>query len=175
MRKTLLIVLCAVLALSIGACNKKKEEKPLTTTMPGATGMEQPNFQPTPPGHAVTKTERKVVVPDNVKGKWSAVKVMLEDKSSKKIQELTIKLNSEYKVPNTDLRLVVGEFLPDFRMDAGTITSASNELNNPAVAVKVYEGDKEIFKGWLYMKFPTIHPFDHPKYGLTLKEGIKKG
>jgi len=60
-------------------------------------------------------------------------------------------------------------------MDAGTITSSSNTPNNPAVAIKVFEGDKEIFKGWLYAKFPTIHPFEHPKYGLTMKEAIKKG
>lgn len=172
MRKTFSIFLAALLIFSIGAC-KKKEEKPLPTTMPGAPGMQQPG--PTQPGHPVTKTETKVVVPESVKGKWSAVKVLLEDKGSKKTQELTVKLNSEYKIPNTDLKLVVGEFLPDFRMDAGTITSASNDLNNPAVAVKVFEGDKEIFKGWLYLKFPTIHPFEHPKYGLTLKEGIKKG
>lgn len=174
MKKSFLIFLGAMLILSMGAC-KKKEEKPLPTTMQGASGMQQPDLQPTPPGHSVVKTERKVVVPESVKGKWSAVKILFEDKGSKKAQELTVKLNSEYKIPNTDLKLVVGDFLPDFRMDAGIITSASNELNNPAVAVKVYEGDREIFKGWLYMKFPTIHPFEHPKYGLTLKEGIKKG
>ncbi len=173
MKKTFLIFLGVLLILSTGAC-KKKEEKPSAQT-PGTPGMQQFGSQQTPPGHPVTKTETKVVVPESVKGKWSAVKILLEDKTSKKTQELTVNLNSEYKIPNTNLRLVVGDFLPDFRMDAGTITSASNELNNPAVAVKVFEGDKEIFKGWLYMKFPTIHPFEHPKYGLTLKEGIKKG
>ncbi len=173
MKRNLSILLGVFLILSMGGC-KKKEEKPVPKTPLGPV-MQQPGLQP-PPGHpAITKTETKVVVPENVKGKWSAVKILLEDKATKKTQELTVKLNSEYRIPNTDLKLVVGDFLPDFRMDAGTITSASNELNNPAVAVKVFEGDKEIFKGWLYMKFPMIHPFEHPKYGLTLKEGIKKG
>jgi hypothetical protein len=173
MKRTLSILSAVLLILSIGAC-KKKEEKPVPMA-PAAPGIQQPGMQPPPPGHPVTKTETKVVVPESVKGKWSAVKIVLEDKTSKKTQEFTVTLNSEFKVPNTNLKLVVGDFLPDFRMDAGTITSASNELNNPAVSVKVFEGDKEIFKGWLYSKFPTIHPFEHPKYGLTLKEGIKKG
>jgi hypothetical protein len=84
-----------------------------------------------------------------------------------------VNIGSEFKVPNTNLRIVVGEFLPDFRMDDATITSASDMPNNPAVRVEVFENGKSIFKGWLYSKFPTIHPFEHEKYGLTLKEGIK--
>jgi hypothetical protein len=123
----------------------------------------------------IPKGELKIAVPDSVKGKWGAVKIVVEDKSTKKQQEFTVKLNSEFKIPNSTLKIAVGEFLPEFKMSADTVTSASNEPNNPAVRVKVYEGDKEIFKGWLYSKFPTIHPFEHPKYSLHLKEGVKKG
>jgi hypothetical protein len=42
------------------------------------------------------------------------------------------------------------------------------------VGLKVLEEDKELFKGWLYSKFPAIHPFEHPKYAVMLKNGIKK-
>ncbi len=131
-----------------------------------------------PQGHGGgmgTKGELKVAVPDNVKGKWKAVTLIVEDKSTKKRQEFTVNLHSDLKIPNSALKVVIGDFLPEFRMGADAITSASNEPNNPAVKVKVYEGDKEIFKGWLYSRFPTIHPFEHPKFSLTLKEGIKKG
>ena len=121
------------------------------------------------------KGELQIVVPANVKGKWSAVKIVVEDKATRKAQEYTVKLNSDFQIPNSNLKVAVGEFLPDFRMDVGTITSASNDPNNPAVNIKVFEGGKEIFKGWLYAKFPAIHPFEHPKVGLALKEGIKKG
>jgi hypothetical protein len=69
----------------------------------------------------------------------------------------------------------VNEFLPDFIMDGLTITSKSEETNNPAVSVVVTEGGNEIFTGWLYSKFPAIHPFQHDQYGITLKEPIKKG
>ncbi|HDZ88696.1 MAG TPA: DUF2155 domain-containing protein, partial [Nitrospirae bacterium] len=43
------------------------------------------------------------------------------------------------------------------------------------VHVTVLDGGREIFKGWLYSKFPTIHPFQHDKYGLTLKEAVTSG
>jgi hypothetical protein len=177
-------------SLGIGGC-KKKEQQPVPQAPqmtpggqmpPGAMppGAPMPPGGQMPPGQGgpgmnVPKGELSIAVPDSVKGKWSAVKLVVEDKATKKKQEFTVNLNSELKIPNSNLKIAVGDFLPEFRMDAQTITSASNEPKNPAVRVKVFEGDKVIFKGWLYSKFPTIHPFEHPKYGLALKEGVKKG
>ena len=64
-------------------------------------------------------------------------------------------------------------------MDEGRITSSS-EPTNPAVGIRVYEGDKQIFPapgkqwGWLFSKMPGIHPFEHPKFSITLKDGVRK-
>ncbi|MBI4689505.1 MAG: DUF2155 domain-containing protein [Nitrospirae bacterium] len=186
MNKKFLVVALSV-ALSVilvGSFACKKKEEPV----PQAPGMGAPGMGALPPGHPIPgggqgapggvvmpKGDLQVIVPANVKGKWSAVKIVIEDKVSKKTQEYAVKLNSELKIPNSDLKISVGEFMPDFRMDANTITSATNNPNNPAVSIKVFEGNNEIFKGWLYSKFPAIHPFEHPKVGLTLKEGVKKG
>jgi len=180
MKKFLAIGMGVLLTFSLGVVGcKKKEQQPVPQAPQMAPGAMPPGGQ-MPPGHGgpgmnVPKGELSVTVPDSVKGKWSAVKLVVEDKATKKKQEITVNLNSETKIPNSNLKIAVGDFLPEFRMDAQTITSASNVPNNPAVRVKVFEGDKEIFKGWLYSKFPTIHPFEHPKYGLALKEGVKKG
>lgn len=161
-KRTFIVVMILLLPLSY-ACKKKEEQPvPQAPAGPGAGVIM-------PPG------EIKVIVPEAVKGKWDAVKLIVEDKIAKKSSEITVKLNSEYDIPNSNLKIKVGEFLPDFKMDGLTITSSSNEPNNPAVRVIVYENGKEIFKGWLYSKFPTIHPFQHDRYGLTLKEGVKKG
>lgn len=165
------------LALSMIAFGcKKKEEQPVPK-MP-AQQQQQPMSAPmqtpmSPHGPAGPKVEKKILVPDSVKAKWNKVKVVFEDKTSKKSSEYTVNLGSEFKVPNTNLKIVVGEFLPDFRMDESTITSASDMPNNPAVRVEVFENGKSIFKGWLYSKFPAIHPFEHQKYGIILKEGVK--
>ncbi len=141
--------------------------------MPGQPG--QPGGPQGQPNIVVPKGEKTVVVPDSVKGKWKAVVLVVTDKKTNKQQEFTVNLNSDLKIPNSNLKVSVGEYLPDFRMEGLTLTSASNDPNNPAVGVKVSEGGKEIFKGWLYSKFPTMHPFEHPNYSIVLKDGVKKG
>jgi len=180
MKKKILAVACSLtLLFAVGAC-KKKQEQPMPQT--GAPGQQQlppghpPMNQPAGPGGVVMpKGETVISVPDSVKGKWKAVVLVVEEKASKKTSEYTVNLNSDLKIPNSNLQVKVGDFLPDFKMDGLSITSLSNEQNNPAIKVVITDGGKEVFKGWLYSKFPTIHPFEHPKYGLVLKSGVKKG
>lgn len=149
---------------------KKKEEKPVPQAP--APAMEAPGA---PAPDVMVPKETTLVVPETVKGKWSKVKLVVQDKVAKKTNEYLVNIGSEFSIPDTKLKIVVAEFLPDFRMDGATITSASNEPNNPAVKVEIFENGKSIFKGWLYAKFPAIHPFEHEKYGIVLKEGVKKG
>jgi hypothetical protein len=190
MKKQVLAVVCSLsLLVAAGACKKKEEKPPFPQAMPGQEqGMPPgmpPGAQPGMPGQpagpqgkpniVVPKGEKTVVVPDSVKGKWKAVVLVVTDKKSNKQQEFTVNLNSDLKIPNTSLKVSVGEYLPDFRMEGLTLTSTSNDPNNPAVGVKVSENGKEIFKGWLYAKFPTMHPFEHPNFSIVLKDGIKKG
>ncbi len=202
MRKKVMATVCGVaLLLSAGACKKKQEQPMPQTNIPGQQmpagqpGMQpgmpgQPGMPPgmpagMPPGGKIVmpKGETRIVVPDTVKGKWKAVVLHIEDKATKKGADYTVNLNSDFKVPNSNLKITVGEFLPDFRMNGLDMTSTSNEPNNPAVAVRIYEGSKELFPsagkkwGWLYGKpeFRTMHPFEHQKYSVTLMNGIKKG
>ena len=105
--------------------------------------------------------------------KWSAVVLTIFDKSTGDFIEPTIKTNSTFDIPNTTLRVEVKEFLPNFIIRGLLIWSLSNELNNPAVHVVVHEANQVIFKGWLYEKFPAIHPFEHPRYSIILKNGIQ--
>ncbi len=178
MKKQILVAVCGIaLVLSFGAC-KKKETKP-QVPQAGAPGQQLPpghQQQGAPGGEQVTmpKGQTTLSLPDAVKGKWKAVVVVVEEKASKKKTDYTINVNSDFKVPGSNIKLVVGEFIPDFKMDGLTITSLSNEPNNPAVGLKVLEDEKEVFKGWLYSKFPAIHPFEHPKYAVQLKSGVKK-
>jgi len=172
MKRQVLAVVCSfALLLAAGACKKKEDKPPMPQA--GMPGQQQG----LPPGHDVLmpKGQTTVVVPDAVKGKWKGVILVVTDKKTNKTQELTVNLNSDLNIPNSGLKVSVGEYLPDFKMDGLTITSSSNEPNNPAVGVKIFERDKEIFKGWLYAKFPTIHPFEHPNYSIAFKSGVKKG
>jgi hypothetical protein len=180
MKKKVLAVVCSLsLLLAVGACKKKQEQPAPQTGMPG---QQLPAGHPpmgeqggAPGGVMMPKGETTVKVPDSVMGKWKGVVLVVEDKATKKSKDYTVNLHSDLKIPDSSLKVEVGDFLPDFKMDGLTITSMSNEPNNPAVRVKVFEDGKEIFKGWLYQKFPTIHPFEHQKYSLALKNGLKKG
>jgi hypothetical protein len=193
MKKAFAVTLCLALALSIGAC-KKKETPPVPQTpgpvapgqMPPGSMMQGPispegQQQMPGPGMMMPKGKAQIVVPDFVKGKWSAAKIIFEDKVAKTKHEYTVKLDNDFIVPNTNIKIFAGEFLPDFKMEGLSMTSVSNNPNNPALAVKVFENNKQIFPapgrewGWLFEKVPTIHPFQHERYGILLKEGVKKG
>ena len=139
-------------ALFVG-CGKKGEQK-AGETIPAS-------------GHAAKK-EAVVVVPESVKGKWKAVKIAVTDKETNKESVYTVAIGSAFPIPNSDLSLNVEKFLPHFMMEGTTLTSQSNEPKNPAAQIRIVEGGKEIFKGWLFSLYPTTHAFQHPKYGFTL-------
>lgn len=149
---------------------KKKEQPPVPPPMqegsPGPAGS--------PHGEMGGGPEKKVIVPPDVQSAWKSVKVEVEFREKKTKKTFSIPLNSEYKVPDSDLTIKVGDFLPHFAMTADSITSNSNNLENPAARVEVSEKGSTVFKGWLFSKFPDVHPFQHDKYGLKLLEGEKK-
>ena len=178
---------------SIAGCKKKEEPQQPAMQQPG--GIPQGPIVETPmsgqqgqmpphgmPGAEVPKVEFQVVVPQNVKGNWSAVKLIVTDKTRNKQMEISVPIDGKAKVPDTNLVIKVGPFLPDFKMEGNIITSSSNEPNNPAVGVIVDEDGKQIFPepgkkwGWLWARkeLQMMHLFQHERYALTLKEGVKK-
>ncbi len=170
MKKSTLLVAAFMMVVLAGAGCKKQQPPPPPMPPQGATGMPGGS----PHGEMAPAAEKKVVVPDSVKNAWKAVKVEVEFKDKKTKKEFSVPLNSEFKVPDSDLVLKVGDFLPNFSMSTDQITSASDKPENPAVRMEVDQGGKEIFHGWLFAKFPSVHPFQHDKYGVVLLEGVKK-
>jgi len=154
----------AVFAVTVSACGKQEQGKE------GAPGTEAK-----PGGELVLpqKGQEAVVnIPPEIKGKWKGIKIKVEDKKNKSTKEYTVKLGESLQVPGTKLTVQAVEFLPAFVMQGLNITTASNEANNPAAKVVVTEGGSEIFKGWLFQKFPTTHAFSHPDFSITLVEGV---
>jgi hypothetical protein len=172
---TLLVAVLMMVAFAGAGCKKQQPPPPPMPpqSAPGQPGM--PGMPGAPHGEAgAPAVEKKVVVPDAVKAGWKAVKIEVEFKEKKSKKAFTIPLNSEFKVPDTDLTLKVGSFLPHFAMAADQISSNSNNPENPAAQLEVFQGGKEIFHGWLFALHPTVHPFTHDKYGVALLEGVKK-
>jgi Uncharacterized protein conserved in bacteria (DUF2155) len=171
---TLLVAVLMMVALAGTGCKKKQPPPPPMPpqSAPGQPGM--PGMPGAPHGEGAPQVEKKIVVPDAVKGAWKAVKVEVEFKEKKSKKTFTVPLNSEFKVPDTDITLKVANFLPHFSMAADQITSSSNNPENPAAQLEVFQGGKEIFHGWMFSKYPSVHPFTHDKYGVALLEGVKK-
>jgi len=127
-----------------------------------------------PHGHPEAGTERKIVIPDDVRNSWKAVRIEVLYKEKKERKRFDIPLDTDFQIPGANLTLKAEAFLPDFQMGPEQITSVSNKPQNPVVRAEVSEEGRKIFSGWLFAKYPDIHSFTHDKYGVTLVEGIPK-
>jgi hypothetical protein len=180
MKKCLLTAVLIAAVLAGPGCKKKQPPpKPMPPASmppqgapagPGMSGM--PGMPGTFPGEAAV--EKRIVLPDDIRGAWKAVRIEVGLKERKEKKRYVVPLNSEFKVPDTGLTLKPGSFFPHFKMMPDRITSESNRQENPAVQLQVFEGGREVFHGWLFAKFPDIHPFSHDKYAVILIEGIAK-
>jgi hypothetical protein len=158
-----------VFVVSISACQKNEEKLQLPAGHPGMGGVT-----PTAGLPDIPRVERQVIVPKEVKAKWKAVKLKIEDKMAKRSKDYVVAVGSELAVPDTGISVRVRAFLPDFKMGDRDITTASDKLNNPAAEVVVREKGKEEWKGWLYSLYPNIHPFQHERIAMTLVGGVAK-
>ncbi len=162
-------ILVVSLAFSFAGCKKQEQKPQLPPGHPGMEGgMPQMGMQNAP------KIDRKVVVSKEVKAKWKAVKLVIEDKGAKTSKEYTVTIGSDLVVPNTKVTIKVLAFLPQFVMGDAEITSASNEPKMPAAQVVVQEPGKPEWKGWLFAAVPDMHPFEHEKLGIKLAGGVAK-
>ncbi len=173
MRAKILVMLLAALAL--GACSKSEEpapqaEAPAQKVEASASHEAQPAA---PEGHGSmgAPAQRQIVVPDDVKATWKAVVLEITDKQENKTEEITVNVGETATVG--PLEITVESFLPSFTMGGGTITSKSNETENPAARLVVKENGQEIFSGWLFSMYPEAHPFEHERYGILLKDFVK--
>lgn len=133
--------------------------------LPPAAGPQGAAPQHPPMTKSVPTT---IVVPEEVQGKWASVVLKIENKTTQAAVEQTVPLHSEYKIPETAFTIQVGDFLPQFTMDQGKITSVSNNDVNPGVQVKILDGEQEVYSGWLFKRFPDMHPFQDPRLAVTL-------
>ena len=119
------------------------------------------------------KIERGVVVPDGVKGKWKAVKLLVKNKKDEERNEMkTITLGSSFELEDSGIRVTVGPFLPNFVMSQKAYTSSGNELTNPAVQLVVEQNGKTLYTGWVFAKYPTMYAFEHDVFALQLMDYI---
>jgi len=133
----------------------------------GSKMVDHPELQPE------EKVERGIVVPENVQGKWKAVKLLVRDRRNEENNEIrTVELGSSFSLGESGLTVTVGPFFPNFVMSNSVYSSMDNRLVNPAVQLVVEQNGKVFYKGWAFEKYPTMYAFEHPDYGLELLDSI---
>lgn len=163
-KRSIILTLFIVSITGLTSCTKKESPMPppeQKSMMSGHGDIQMPAAE-----------EMKVIIPDDIKTKWKGVRLTVMDRETTDPKDYTIAVGGRFVIPNSKIDIQTGEFLPDLKIDGNIYTTASSELLNPAIHVLITEDGKEIFKGWLFQKFPSVHPFKHQRFGITLKEAV---
>lgn len=154
----LVLILTLAMILVLG-CQKKAQE----------ISLEEEVLEEVP----MPQVPTTVMVPEEIAGKWKAVVLELADKDTNEQSDITVNIGETIPLGNTGLTVFVEAFLPSFTMAGDVFTSSSADLNNPAARLKLTDGQgQQVFYGWLFALYPATHPFEHPKYGLILKDYV---
>jgi hypothetical protein len=116
----------------------------------------------------------KLVVPPEVTAAFSGVRIGWKDSQSGKEGVLDVPLGGSASIPGSDLEIRSDVFLPSFTMTSEQITSTGIGLENPAARIAVAQEGKEVFAGWIFKRFPDVHPFQHPRFSLRLEGGVPR-
>jgi hypothetical protein len=125
-------------------------------------------------GSANGAVPTRLEVPPEVAAAYSGIQVTWKDKTSGKEGTIDVPLGGGTPLPDPAFVVRADVFLPAFTMGGGAITSDGIEPQNPAARITVFEKGKEIFSGWIFTRFPDVHPFTNARYELHLAGGVPK-
>ena len=116
----------------------------------------------------------RLEVPPEVQQAYTGIRLTWIDKKDGKKGVIEVPLGGGTPLPDPTLVVRADVYLPAFTMGGGAITSQGVEEQNPAARIAVFEKSMEIFAGWIFTKFPDVHPFENPRYQLHLEGGIPR-
>ena len=116
----------------------------------------------------------RLEVPPEVEAAYSGIKLRWKDSSNGQEGVIDVPLGGGTPLPDPSIVVRADVFLPAFSMGGGVLTSDGVEPQNPAARITVFEKGREVFGGWIFTRFPDVHPFTHPRYKLLLEGGVKR-
>jgi len=137
-------------------------------------GMPGQGSQGQGQGQGQVAVPTRLEVPEAVKQAYSGVILVWRDSSNGKDGKIEVPFGGSVAIPGSGLMVSADAFLPAFTMTAEIITSSGVAEENPAARIKVAENGKDIFSGWIFKRFPDVHPFTHARFSLQLDGGIHK-
>jgi len=78
------------------------------------------------------------------------------------VEIVPLKVGERVTLPGLDMDIEVGDFVPDFAIDAGGNVSARSQfIVNPACLIKVFapsSSGRIVYQGWIFRNFVAPHP-----------------
>ena len=139
------------------------------TALPGghpAVGGGDATSKPT--DHGSVAGGKEVRISDEVKAKWKVAEIELTDTSSATKKVLKLDVGKKVAVKGTNFKILAVVLVPHYVIYEDHIGSKSNEPNNPAVLMELYDGDNVVARGWIFKTFTTFNSFVHEKYAVAL-------
>ena len=172
--KRLSVVIAALVAAGVaGACRERGRPDPnVRLAISHERAVEPASGSAVMPGG--TDVPTRLEIPPEVAQAYSGITIAWKDKGDGKEGSIEIPLGGATPLPDPAFVVRADAFLPAFTMGGGAITSQGVEPQNPAARIAVFEKGKEIFGGWIFTRFPDVHPFTHSRYQLLLVGGVPK-
>lgn len=175
MRRTTIVLAVAAAGLSLACKERGRPDPNIRMAISHEQVAAGPQAQPggggdVDPGSVPTRLE----VPPEVAKAYSGIRLRWKDSSNGKDGVLEVPLGETVPLPDPAIVVRADAFLPAFTMGGGAITSDGVAPQNPAARITVVEKGQEIFAGWLFMRFPDVHPFTHSRFQLKLEGGVPR-
>ena len=120
------------------------------------------------------KPPTRLEIPPEVEKAWAGIRLHWKDSSNGKEGSIDVPIGGVAPIPGSDLQVRADVFLPAFTMSNDAITSSSVEAENPAARISIAEKGALVFEGWLFTRFPDVHPFQHPRFSIRLEGGVRR-
>ena len=117
--------------------------------------------------HAKSGVKTRLDIPADVKAKWKSVELSVAGKDIA-VRKLRIAVGGETGIDKSGLTVRVVAYVPAFQSDAGAVTSASNNPDNPAVLIQLADKGQVLSEGWVFQKLPDFNTYSSDKLQVQL-------
>jgi len=105
-------------------------------------------------------------IPASVKAKWKSAELSLAGRDIA-LRTVKVAIGGEVDLGKEQVLRVLA-YVPAFQSDAGTVTSASNNPDNPAVLVQLLDRKQPVAEGWVFQKLPDFNTFSTDRLKVQL-------
>ncbi len=117
--------------------------------------------------HAKSNVKTRLNIPADVKAKWKTVELSVAGQNIA-LRKLQIAIGGEAVIDKSGLTVRVVAYVPAFQSDAGAVTSASNNPDNPAVLIQLVDKTQVLGEGWVFQKLPDFNTYSHDRLQVQL-------